>query len=352
MNIHNTSLYYKDASSDKVYHTQVKSHNDGFLVDFQYGRRNSTLIAGSKTAKPVTQDEALKIYNKLVKDKKSKGYTEGVAGAIFQSTTLEDKFTGIVPQLLNKIENYREFIDSNEFFMQEKKDGHRRIIKVQAGKVTSINKKGLEVLSPECVCTPITSLNKDIIVDGELIGDKYFIFDIISYEGNDLKEKTALERFKILDKLALPNTVPAYFTKTEKLNAFKKFESEKKEGVVFKNKSSTYVPGRPNSGGNQLKYKFYATDTFEVLSHSKARRSIGIISYTQQGEQYDMGKVTIAETTPMPPVGSFVEVRYLYCNAGGKLFQTTYLNQRVDQDKSDCHMKEIKFKNTDDQDED
>ena len=40
---------------------------------------------------------------------------------------------------------------------------------------------------------------------------------------------------------------------------FRHLQAEKKEGVVFKRLDAPYTPGRPNSGGNQLKHKFYAT---------------------------------------------------------------------------------------------
>lgn len=346
------SLAFKDAGSDKVYHTQIIQDGDGYLVNFQYGKRGATLTTGAKTTSPVTLDEAQKIYNKLVKSKMSSGYSEGQSGAIFQSKSLDERFTGIVPQLLNKITNAQEYIDNDSFFMQEKYDGHRRIIKIVNAEVVSINKKGLEVLSPQEVIDPILALKIDITVDGELIGDKYYIFDILMKDGQDVRTMNAKQRYELLKSTNLPNIVPTYFTRHEKQEAFDNLSKKenKKEGVVFKKIDSQYVAGRPNSGGNQLKNKFYATDTFEVVSHNKTKRSINVVSYTENGTEYDMGKITIPETTPMPDVGLFVEVRYLYCHEGGKLFQTTYLGVRDDQDRTDCHMREIKFKSPDDDD--
>jgi bifunctional non-homologous end joining protein LigD len=351
--IQQISLAYKDTGSDKVYHVQLEQVNDLYVVNFQYGKRNSTLTTGSKTKEPVALDKAQTIYDKLVSEKFSKGYSEGATGAIFQSKELSDRLTGIFPQLLNKTIDAQKYIDDNDFFMQEKFDGNRRIIRIEKNVVTSINKKGLEVLSPEEVITPIQALNLDIIVDGELVGEKYYIFDLLYLNGNDLKDVDALQRYNKLISLDLPNIAKAYITKQEKQAAFDLMSQKdvKKEGVVFKHKDSPYVPGRPNSGGNQLKYKFYATDTFEVISHNIGKRSINVISYTDVGAPYDMGRITIPETTPLPEIGSFVEIRYLYCHEGGKLFQTTFLNVREDQDISDCHMREIKFKSVGDEDE-
>lgn len=347
------SLAYKDGGSDKVYHAQIEQGDGGYNVNFQYGRRGSTLTTGSKTTSLVDLEKATSVYKKLIKEKTAKGYSEGESGAVFQSKALEDRFTGIVPQLLNKITESIKYLQDADFFMQEKFDGHRRIIKLENKVVTSINKKGLEVLSPECVCKPIEALGYDITVDGELIGDKYYIFDILNHKGQDVRMKSAKGRYELLKSTNLNNVVPAYFTVKEKTEAFKLMEPQekKKEGVVFKKNDSAYVSGRPNSGGNQLKLKFYATDTFEVASHNKTKRSVNVVSYKEDGKAYDMGKITIPETTPLPLVGAFIEIRYLYCNEGGKLFQTTYLCVRDDQDRTDCHMREIKFKALDDEDE-
>lgn len=347
------SLAYKDSGSDKVYHTQIEEKNGGYNVNFQYGRRGATLLTGSKTASPVNLQKATEIYEKLIKEKTAKGYSEGQSGAIFQTKNIEERFTGIVPQLLNKITDPDKYIQDSNYFMQEKFDGHRRIIQIKSGDVTSINKKGLEVLSPKIVCDKIKNLGFDITVDGELVDDKYFIFDVLSYKNEDIRTKTAKERYQILKNTNLKDIAPAYFTKEEKQKFFDsmKPQKKKKEGVVYKHNDSEYISGRPNSGGNQLKFKFYATDTFEVVSHNTNKRSVNVVSYTEKGEPYDMGKITIPETTPIPDVGAFVEIRYLYCNEGGKLFQTTFLNVREDQNKTDCHMREIKFKAINDEDE-
>ena len=45
---------------------------------------------------------------------------------------------------------------------------------------------------------------------------------------------------------------------------FQQFKNEGKEGVVFKHKDAPHIPGRPNSGGSQLKYKFHETASFIV----------------------------------------------------------------------------------------
>ena len=75
-----TTLYYREGSSDKVYQAAIEPENDGFLVTFAFGRRGSTFTTGTKTPEPVDIDTATRIFNKLVNEKKAKGYTEGPDG--------------------------------------------------------------------------------------------------------------------------------------------------------------------------------------------------------------------------------------------------------------------------------
>ena len=80
MSVQSISLAYRDGSSDKVYHAQIEEKDNGYIVNFQYGRRGSTLNSGSKTATPVALAAAQKVYDKLVAEKKGKGYSEGEDG--------------------------------------------------------------------------------------------------------------------------------------------------------------------------------------------------------------------------------------------------------------------------------
>lgn len=68
------SLYFKDGSSDKVYHAMLVKVDGGYLVNFEFGRRDTKLQTGTKTPLPVNETEANTIIAKLVKEKTAKGY--------------------------------------------------------------------------------------------------------------------------------------------------------------------------------------------------------------------------------------------------------------------------------------
>src|ERR1017187_4426742 len=53
------TLYFRDGGSDKVYQASVGPKGAGFVVNFAFGRRGSTLQTGTKTAVPVDYQAAV-----------------------------------------------------------------------------------------------------------------------------------------------------------------------------------------------------------------------------------------------------------------------------------------------------
>jgi len=72
-----TTLYYRDERSDKIYRIAIEPRDGGYVVNFAYGRRGSTLNTGTKTSSPVYFDAARMIYDKLVKEKMARIYPRG-----------------------------------------------------------------------------------------------------------------------------------------------------------------------------------------------------------------------------------------------------------------------------------
>lgn len=352
MTIQQISLYYKDGGSDKVYHTQIEPKDNGYIVNFQYGKRNSTLATGCKTSSPVDLESAEKIYNKLIKEKQAKGYTTGESGAIFQSQSLEDRTTGIYPQLPTTLKGEEDvlepYFDNDEWIMQEKFDGRRLLTKKVGNTVTAINKKGLAIIMPQSIEDQLNVLSEDAIFDGEIIAENYYIYDILEYAGENLRLLPVIERLAKLQSLPISHlVVTTFFTPDDKRAAFQKLKQDKKEGIIFKRISSLYVPGKPASGGNQLKFRFFETSTFHVTKHSKKARSIEVSVYDYSQAVITplmLGKVTIPPNWELPDIGSFVEVKYAHCFIGGALYHSVYMGPRDDQDINDCTLSQIKFK--------
>ena len=338
------SLFFQQGTSDKEYHIQLEKDNGGYVVNFQYGRRGSALKSGTKTASPVSLEEAQKIYDKLLNSKVAKGYS------VYQST--QQQFSGNpvapktvhrLPQLLNMVFTAKEFINDDSYLAQEKRDGERRLIVATPNGTMGLNKKGQEVPLPNKI---IDSIDDECTLDGEIIGDTLFAFDILELNGKDLEGEPCIERISTLNTLKFGDgvkVVETAYTTQEKQKLFDKLKREHREGIVFKKKDAPYTHGRPHSGGNQLKYKFYKTATFIVANITPGKRSVGL-ELLDNGNRVFMGKVTIPPNKDIPNVGDFVEVRYLYAYKGGAIFQPTYLSKREDSDLTDATLDQIIYK--------
>ena len=351
------ALYYKEGTSDKEYHVHLIAKGTGYIVQIEYGRRGSSLTSSDKTPSPVDLDKANAIFDAQVHSKKLKGYSEGAGAAPYVGSDKEDKISGYLPQLLNPIDDalVEHYLTNKTYCLQEKKDGKRIILK-RAGSntVEAINRKGLYVGFAESIKQAALALQGSFVIDGEMIGEVYYAFDILAVSkkvGQATKDTTQLsyeERFDLLCELleeadGAIQVVPAAFTEAKKRMLFDKLKAQGAEGVVFKDLTSLYVPGRPASKGPQIKYKFTQTCTCRVSGiNEKGKRSVYIQALDDKKE-VEVGKVTVLPNFEMPEVGTLVEVKYLYRHVHGALYQPIYLGVRDDLDEPD-QVKTLKVK--------
>lgn len=349
--LENITLYYKEGTSDKVYQCAIEAAGERFVVNFQYGRRGSTLNTGTKTNVPVDYDNAKRIYDKLVREKTSKGYTPGLDGTPYTAPDTSERFTGIFPQLLNPIDEaeMNRLLTNPGYVMQQKFDGRRMLIRKDYPAIHGINKKGLLIGLPEPVFKDIYHLPGNFILDGECIGDHFYAFDLLILNGEDWRPKPYRERLVALMNLwasaqhRFLHFADTAHTSKQKAELLAQLKADNEEGVVFKRLGAAYTPDRPASGGPQLKHKFYATVSC-VVSKLNAQRSVEVRLLGDDGWMV-CGNVTIPPNHVVPVVGRVIEVRYLYAHReSNALYQPVYLGPRSDIDQEECLLTQLKYK--------
>ena len=344
------TLYYREGSSDKVYQAAIEPAGNQFAVNFAYGRRGSTLTTGTKTSSPVDYDTAKKIHAKLVSEKKAKGYTEGEGGTPYQHA--DKQASGILPQLLNAIEEaeVERLLHDDNYCAQEKHDGKHLLVRKQDDDLEGINKKGFIVGLPQTVANDLRRLPGSFIPDGESIGDNYHVFDLLEWAGENLRPLPYRVRLVRLVNLLLSTAnhphirlVETAFTTDQKIELWERLRRENREGIVFKKLDAPYTPGKPNSGGSQLKFKFIATVSAIVMKIN-VQRSVEVSLFNGR-TLVSCGNVTIPPNHQVPPVGAVVEVRYLYAYRDTlALHQPVYLGPRDDVEVGECVVSQLKFK--------
>ncbi len=357
--IERTSLYYSEGNSDKVYHAEIVEAGGGHVVNFRYGRRGAALIAGTKTYVPVDFAQAQKIYDKLVKAKTAKGYTPDVSGSAYQRIDNAGLKSGFLPQLLNPISEVEamRLIENDLWAAQEKMDGERRAALSEVNQTIGINRKGLVVPLPQAIADELKVVadhRGPIFVDGELIGDTFWVFDL-HVRKEHVQALPWIVRMRLAESALTGckqiKTVPVAITTAEKRSLWNQVKAAHGEGVVFKRLNAPVSVGRPNTGGDWLKFKFTESATCCVLEANTGKRSvkIGLLD----GDRLDVitgqtvvpvGNVTIPPNHDVPAAGEIVEVGYLYAYLGGSLYQPVYLGKRSDLGIEACTTSQLKFK--------
>lgn len=308
-------LFYKEGSSDKVYHIWIENVGANHFVKSRHGRRGSTLIDATKVG-PTHAAEAEKIYARVVAEKVSKGYKFSAVGPTGllggDSGPIKDDEThrparsynpnpnapGVIPgdtlncQLLNPIteEELVSYMKDDLWALQEKHDGKRMLIGFNNGKVEAWNRKGQLIEPPRefAACCKDAFGEFNFIIDGEACGGLYYAFDILWLQGMDCRRIPLHERLINLGMLLRSSSsyggkkqdtfreVVTAFTTAEKRALFKITQKAEHEGVVIKELSAIYTAGRPNSYGPALKYKFVESCTCGVVANERGKRSVGL----------------------------------------------------------------------------
>jgi bifunctional non-homologous end joining protein LigD len=349
------SLYFTEGSSDKVYSADLLAVEGGFVVNFRYGRRGSALTTGTKTPVPVEYSKAKKIFDKLVSEKQGKGYTTAEDGTAYQNTENAGRVSGLLPMLLNPIDeaDLDIYLNDPSWGLEVKADGERRMIRKVEGEIVGSNRKGLIVnLSAPIVDALATLPFTQLVLDGEDMGDGgYVAFDLLEVDNVDLRSLGCEARHKrLVDVMShLPGGCTAVMWTTlivgdEKRSAIKLLKEAGEEGVVLKKLSGCYSVGCPASGGDALKFKYCESASVEIDGHTEGKRSVSMRVYDEFGKAVNVGRVTIPANHEMPAIGSICECRYLYYYSSGSLFQPIYLGVRRDMQAADCLLSKLKVK--------
>jgi len=370
------SLYCQIGSSDKEYQIQLVETEDGnFVVNYQNGRRGAALTPGTKTKTPVSYEAAKKIYDKLVaekiKGKDGKGYTP--AGSDASGYTRPENAgikTDFSPQLLNVLthEEAMNLIEDDAWGMQEKFDGDRRGGHAAAGDTMGMNRNGLVVPLPQPVANELLSFadNGPVRIDSEIIGEHLYQFDLLQYEGRDIGSTMSwLKRMNLAARVFANckyiHPIPVATTTAEKRALYDKVKAEKGEGVVFKRLNGLSQPGRPNTGGDWMKFPFRARSSFIVLKQNQKRSvQLGLIDNNNHAgltvaagaAVIFVGNVTIPLNFEVPAVGEIVDVDYLYAYLHGSVYQPVYFGIRTDIYTEACVTSQLKYKPENYKDED
>ena len=333
-------------TSNKEYNIFIDASAPQYQVYGTYGRMGNPINTQPQGFYE-TLEEANASFAKVMHEKThKKGYVVVGGDPVPSSSTISTKVsTGLIPQLLNPIDldELEKYLADDAYLLQAKLDGKRIMAKNINGHVTTSNRNGYECGVPQNIIDNL-KIYPDCVLDGELIGSTYHVFDVLEHNGQDLRNAECIDRFKILSQMVKGSgDVKIVQCATDEISKRSLAAALKdEEGVVLKLKDSPYTPSRPNSGGAQIKCKYVQTVTAKVLAVNEKRSvAVGLID-----DSYivNVGNVTIPQNFEIPPVNALVEIRYLHAFVGGSLYQPVYLGDRSDEKDEPDELCSLKFK--------
>ncbi len=199
--------------------------------------------------------------------------------------------------------------DDKDWLFEIKWDGYRAISEIKDGKVLLYSRNGNSFINDyPLVVRELKKIKHDAVLDGEIVilneqGKSdfqklqhyedntqypicYYVFDLLSLNGNDTSELSLIERKELLKKLLPKNIVIKY---SEHISGKGKdfFEAAKKndlEGIMAKKAQSLYHPGART--GDWLKIKHHKSQEVIIAGFTEptgSRKYFGALVLAMPG---------------------------------------------------------------------
>jgi bifunctional non-homologous end joining protein LigD len=173
-------------------------------------------------------------------------------------------------------------------------DGYRAIAEVEKGKVSLYSRRGNSLAADyPPIVEALKTIKDDVVFDGEIVALKngrsdfhtlqqygiekaplqYVVFDLLFVNGEDMREKTLLERKKRLAEIfpKHPNLIMSEYIEEKGEAFFKKATEEKSEGILAKDGTSKYLEGK--RGESWLKIKSWNEQEAIIVGFTEPRGS-------------------------------------------------------------------------------
>lgn len=184
--------------------------------------------------------------------------------------------------------------------------------------------------------------------DGEMVGNDYYIFDMIDAPESILEDRTFMERHMMLQALIeeiQPNrvhVVPIYTETSTKLMALIELRNAGAEGVVF---HYNHGLDRELKGlAVPYKFKFYQTvDCIVMQKSTDGKRVCEIGLFRGQDGLVSIGRVKVEydQIDRMKGIDPVVEVRYRRVSEGNKLIEPVFQRIRTDKPAYQCTWEQL-----------
>lgn len=256
-------------------------------------------------------------------------------------------------QLANSVPfgDIEEYAHSSEWAFEQKLDGERLAIGVKDGKVFGCGRRNETRVDRE-IADLLSGINGDWVLDGEVVGGVFWVFDLPLAPGITPETAFKLRRESLVPVISVLSArtqriklVPSCTTAVDKIRLARWVVDNNAEGLMIKKLDAPYTCGKRSNFS--LKAKLVETvDCIITEVGREGKRSVAVSVYDDNGILTDVGSVAVTEKNLTKLVeGDVIEVRYLYCNNRHepRLYQPVFMRPRPDKNPTDCTIDQLKF---------
>lgn len=259
-----------------------------------------------------------------------------------------------MPQLAESIDlaALPRYLQDRRWWLEQKVDGHRKLVALSPGGVTVLNRVGEPSMLPAACLAGLPAVSSgEVVLDGELVGGVLWVFDVPLAPPAATPSMPYGTRREVLDRItpvletATLRFLPVARTAEEKTRLAASVLEAGGEGVILKDTAAAYRSGSRHGG--LLKAKFvHDVDAVVTRIAVDGKQNCAVGLYRPDGCLVEVGMVIVQPRDRVRlHVGGVVTVAYLYCvdPASPRLVQPTRLRLRADKHPEECTMDQLRF---------
>lgn len=229
-------------------------HLDDYAIDEDYNSEDYSKNKKKEDKTPAKKKVAKKVSSSVKKK------SEVIETSVKISSK---KISNYIKPMLASITD--KAFDDDEWLFELKLDGYRAIAELGNGHIKLYSRNGLSFIDKyPSIAHALQQIKHTVVLDGEIVllnedGKAnfqqlqhydinsgyplvYYVFDMLMYEGEDMKDFPLIERKKLLKELLGNNSTIKYCDHIEARGKdfYKKVVAEKMEGIMAKRMESTY----------------------------------------------------------------------------------------------------------------
>lgn len=245
------------------------------------------------------------------------------------------------------------YVNDPRWGLDVKVDGVRLLVGLQGDGPFGFNRSGARVALPRALTWSLTGLlagagSANAYLDGELVGDLFWVFDLIQPNRPDPWVVRRLSLDNLLAQIgadpAVMRPVPSAFERGDKAELVMRIRREGLEGLIAKELNSPYLmpAGKSHRSKHWLKLKDVKTVDCVVTRLGVDGKANMAVALWRDRDLTEVGEVSaLTGDGPRVVVGDVVTITFLYLGVNDRLVQPVTPRLRTDKTAAECTWEQL-----------